>query len=389
MSWRIVFGLILLAFVLLPAILPAPAEAAIFQGGRRYIVAPGDTITDDVILGTGEGLFDGVLTQDVIFAGRRYKVAGQVMGNVMSASQYATIRGTVDKSVRLFAQTANIDGVIGSNLLAFCNDIDLSSESRIGRDVVIFGSEVSVSGEIGRNLTIRAGRAIISGKIGGELDLKADKITIVAPAEITGGIKYRSKNEIQIEDGVTIGGEVKRLELKDKDAGDDGTSWPFRFMLFLCALTTGLLLIAGFNRHTKLAVGQTLQKPLFSMGIGFISLCIAPIAFIVLALTVIGLPAAIILLFTVTIFFYTAKTYVAIALGRLALRQVRKDADPKQGWSLLVGLAIMFFVFAIPVLGTILYFVTIFIGMGAMVYAVHACREAPAPSSAAPPNLPA
>ncbi len=371
------------------ALMPETASASIFYAGKRYVVAPGDTITDDLLLWTNEGAFDGVLTEDLVMFCRRYKMTGQVQGNIFSASQYATIRGTVDRSVRIFAQTATIDGTITNNLIAFASDIELSRNSRVGRDATLLGGEISTSGEIGRNLTIRGGQVIISGKIGGDLDITADKISIVAPAEILGSVKYKSKEEIQIDNGVVISGAVERMKIEKKDTQGGGVSWPFRFVLFLCALVTGLIITAVFKQHTAHAVGVALQKPLVTLGVGFVGFCIAPIAVLVLCLTIIGIPAGIILLFGFTIFFYIAKIYVAVVLGRLVIGLFHKTSAPKTGWALLLGLFIMFLVFAIPYLGFVLYLGTIFIGMGAIVLGIRACRTivGPAPTAGAPPVI--
>jgi cytoskeletal protein CcmA (bactofilin family) len=388
MSARTWFVRLAVGVCLAAALLPETASASIFSGGRRYVVAPGDTITDDLLLWANEGAFDGVMTQDLITFCRRYEMSGQVQGSIFSASQYATIRGTVDRSARIFAQTATIDGVIANNLIAFASDIELPRNCRVGRDATLMGGEISTSGEIGRNLIIRGAQVIVSGKIGGDVDITGDKISIVAPAEILGSVKYKSKAEIQIDDGVVISGRVERIPLETKDTKKEGISWPFRFVLFLCALVTGLIIIAVFKQHTHHAVEQALQKPLVTLGVGFVGVCIAPIAILVLCLTIIGIPAGIILLFGFTIFFYIAKIYVAIVLGRSVIRLVKKTAEPKTGWALLLGLFIMFLVFTIPYLGFILYLGTIFIGMGAAVLGIRACRTGViAPATGAVPPI--
>jgi hypothetical protein len=89
---------------------------------------------------------------------------------------------------------------------------------------------------------------------------------------------------------------------------------------------------------------------------------------------IIGIPAGIMLLFAYTVFFYIAKLYVAIAIGRLGIRAFRKDVDPKQGWSLLFGLIILTLLFMIPVLGWLIYFAVIFWGIGGIVLGIRACR---------------
>jgi hypothetical protein len=66
----------------------------------------------------------------------------------------------------------------------------------------------------------------------------------------------------------------------------------------------------------------------------------------------------------------------------LVIRLFVKTAEPKTGWSLMLGLFIMFLAFPIPYLGFILYLGTIFIGMGAIVLGLRACRMSVTASTA-------
>jgi len=360
------------------------SAASVFHGKGRYFVTRGDTIDDDLYLGVSEGALDGVITGDAVIAARKYSVTGEIKGSLNSASQFATIRGGIGNSVRMFAQTVTIEGTIGKNLLVFGDIIDLSENSLVGKDVTIFGGDVSLSGNVGGNALIKCNELILSGKIAGDVDIRAEKISILAPAEITGNITYKSKEEIKIGDGVIIGGKVDWQKVKPGEDGekDVGVGWAMRLLLFTASLVTGLLLIALTNRHVRAATEQIVTKPLMTLGIGFVVFCVAPVAVIILLILIIGIPAAIILLFTYTVFFYIAKIYVAIALGRVGIKALRKDAAPKAGWCLLVGLVVLTILFMIPQLGWIVYFVTIFWGFGAILLGIRECRWGPRPAPA-------
>ncbi len=376
------------AFLLL--LLPALSSASVFFAENRYFVPPGDTVNDDVYAAVSEVAVDGVITGDAFFACQKYSVSGDILGSLNSGSQYATVRGNVGGSARIFAQTIIIDAAIERNLVAFGEDIDLSEASRVGKDVTIMGGRVSLSGEIDGNAEVHCNELFISGVINGDLKIEAQKISILPPAEIAGNITYKSKNEISISDGVNVGGEVEWNEITpEEEKGEGGgINVGFRVLLFLASFVTGLLLIGLINRHTRAASAQITLKPLVSLGVGFVSFCAIPIAIVVLLVTLIGIPAAVILLFAYTVFFYIAKIYVSIALGRMILRALRKDADPKQGWSLLLGLVILTLLFMIPVLGTLVYLLVIFWGFGAVLLGIRECRWSPQPSIPTAPEPP-
>jgi cytoskeletal protein CcmA (bactofilin family) len=361
---KVIFPLLLLAIVFLSS----GARASVFKKSGRYFVPVGDTINDDVALLTGESVINGVITNDLYIGSREYIVSGEVNGSLNSFSQNAAIRGIIGNTANIFAYELTVDGQIENNLTAFAYKIELSHGSRVGKDAFLMGAEVSVTGEIARNLNINGDHVVISGKIGGDLNIKGGRISITAPAEILGDIKYKSSREIKIDDGVVIHGIVNWKKITPKeDKEEAGTGWPFRIILFLCALITGLIIIPLFNQHTRAAAGEIIKKPLVTLGIGFVSFSVAPFAIIILMLTIIGIPSAIILLFIFAIFFYIAKVYVSIALGRLIVRAFRKGVEPKQGWSLILGLIILMLLFTIPVIGWIIYFGVIFFGFGAII----------------------
>jgi len=370
-------------------LLPAMSSASVFFSKDRYFVPPGDTVNDDVYAATSEVAVGGVITGDAFFACQKYSLSGNILGSLNSGSQYATVRGDVGGSARIFAQTVIIDAAIGRNLVAFGEDIDLSEASRVGKDVTIMGGRVSLSGEIDGNAEVRCNELFISGVINGNLKIEAQKISILPPAAIAGNIDYKSKTEISISDGVNVGGEVNWKEVKpEEEEGKGGINVGIRIMLFLASFVTGLLLIGLINRHTRAASAQITLKPLMSLGVGFVSFCAIPIAIVVLLVTLVGIPAAIIMLFAYTIFFYIAKVYVSIALGRIILRALRKDSDPRQGWSLLLGLVILTILFMIPVLGTVIYFLVIFWGFGAILLGIRECRWSPQSSIPVSPEPP-
>ena len=355
-------------------------SAATYLKTGQYYLAIGDTLNDDVFLAAGEATFDGTITKDLLLFSKRYVLSGNVLGNINSFSQHATLRGTVGNSVRIGAQTVYLDGQINGNLLAFASEVELSRSSIVNRDATIFGNEVSVMGNINGKLAATGHSIYLAGKVGGDVNLEGDKITIAAPAEIDGNLTYECPEEIKLDKEVIVKGKVewKKVESVKEEKGK--INWTLQFILFACALATGLILIAVFNRSSKIATEQLLRKPLISLGIGFIAFCITPVAILILALTLAGIPASIILLLVFAIGFYIAKIYVALAIGRAGLTLANKEKQPKQGWSLLLGLIVLSLLFVIPVVGWMIYFLVVFFGLGAILLSIKACRQMESPS---------
>lgn len=371
-----------------------PADAIVLVGDDRYSLSPADTVFDDLYMvcggasffltptiePRGGALLDGTVTGDLWLAGGRYLLSGNVLGSLNTFSQEARVSGNVRQSARLFAQRAAIDGTIGNNLIAFAQEIELGKHSRVERDLAIFAEKAMLMGQVGRNVHVRGDYIIISGKIEGNLDLKANNIAILAPAEITGDIEYTCPSKIEIEDGVVLGGKTywKKIAPDDKKKSSPPVG---RIILFFCSLVTGLFLIPTFRQHTRFTVEELQRNTLVCMGIGLIFLCLAPVALIILLISVVGIPIGIILMFAYTIFFYISKIYVAILGGIFIVRAFRKGPITRLWIPFILGLIIISFLYTIPYFGWVIYFLVIIAGTGGLLRGMYRCRKAITPSA--------
>ncbi|MCK5126007.1 MAG: polymer-forming cytoskeletal protein [candidate division Zixibacteria bacterium] len=380
-----------LLFILLAAFLTTQSISAFeFKATDRFTLPASDTIPDDFYItcggaqfmigsesrGPGGAFIEGTVLGDVCLFGGAYYMTGEIQGNLNSASQRATVRGKVGRTARLAGEYVTFDGEIGKDIIVFARETELGSSSVVRQDASIMGEDVSLNGTIERNVIIYAKDVIISGKIGGDVNIEAESITIVSPAEIDGDLQYKSRREIKIDDDVIIGGEIDWEKVsKDKDKTESETDWGLEIVLFFCSLVTGLIMISLFKHHTSLSVAQMKAHWLPSFGLGFVFIFAAPFAMIILMITIIGIPAAIILLFAYTVFFYIAKIYTAIVLGNIIINAFRKNVEPKNAISLVTGLLALTIIFHLPFIGWLGYIMTLFFGLGALLRGIHECRK--------------
>ncbi len=363
-----------------------------FSNRNRYTLPPNDTIPGDLYLtcggasfpyswtrsddgGRGGAFIDGTILGDLSMAGGKLNFSGLIKGNLNCASQSTFIRGNIERSARIACQEITVVGKIGIDAIILASRVELGSSSRIGNDAAITGGEVRILGDVGRDLIVRGDEIIIAGKIAGDLDIEANIVTIEYPAEISGNVSYKSPKKIRISDDVIIEGDVKWHRVEKDIEVDKGIDWYTRSFFMFCTLVVGLIMIPLLNRHTRLASEQIGKKPLQCLGIGFVFICAAPIAAIILAITVIGIPAALILAFLSILFAYIAKIYFAIFLGSFIINAFRKGIKPKQGFAFILGLIALTFSYTVPVMGWIIYFGSMLFGAGAILLGAHECRK--------------
>jgi hypothetical protein len=137
----------------------------------------------------------------------------------------------------------------------------------------------------------------------------------------------------------------------------------------IAAFLTGLVLfrLAPWLAPTRLVGGLDWVK---AGGLGFAALVTIPIAALIVAITVIGLPLAITSFVIWLASLYLAKIIVAEFIGRSLL---------KQGGvvSLFVGLLIVIVAVNIPILGGLLNFLMCLLGMGALVMTIYLVNRRP------------
>ena len=357
--------LIIIAFILLPQIILATE----FKAGDNIIIPESTLIQDDYFI-TGENIkFSGIIEGDFISACQTLTSKGKVEGNLMAVAQHIDISGEVGGSFRGGAQDITLDSKLGRNFLGFAQSINLKESSEIGGDVIAFCGDLRISGKVGKGLRGSFGTVVISGIISGDVNIeKADEVTILPEAKIYGDLKYKSKKEAKIEKGAEITGEVNWTQIQPKKA-KKGLTWGRLFIafLFFCAsLVTGLFMLLIAKKEVKAAKEAVFKDFLKNLGLGFVFVVCVPIAGVILLFTMIGIPISIIVIFAYMVLFYIAKIFVGMALGEKVLQLFKTNGVPSAGWSLIVGLFILYMLFLIPYLNWIIYLLTLFVGFGSV-----------------------
>jgi len=380
-----------LYFLVLFVFIPISGQASKFLGQDKALISGNEVIEDDIYIFCDNGEFYGEVIGDYTGFIYRSTIDGVIDGNLNLAANRVDFEGEINKSARIIGQEIDINGLVNNDLTAFGETITISRRTVIGRDLTAFGSVIYVDGTISGTARIWAGTIIISGQIGEDVIIEADEITIENGAVINGSLEYKSKNKAIIEDGAQIDGSIKQeFPEEDERIGEiySAILAVARLIFFVMALVTGLVLIALFNRHAKES-GQYIQNKFgYAIGIGFMALFTFTAGAVLLAVLVVGLPLSIILILTGIIFFYIGKIYCSIAIG-MAIFSMFGQKDIGPAWSFIIGLIVLSLLFAIPVIGTVVYLLAFLIGAGGAIGGYlticRKCRDLSLPTTEAPP----
>ena len=131
------------------------------------------------------------------------------------------------------------------------------------------------------------------------------------------------------------------------------------------AFITGLVLFRIVPMLSRASL-DTSHELLLAAGVGFLTIVAPPIAAVLAALTLIGLPLGLITLMLWLVSGYLSKIVIAGFLGRSLLSD-KSDGGPSSALILLAGLVPIFVAINLPYVGGLIDFLLIVLGLGSLV----------------------
>jgi hypothetical protein len=347
--------------------LSLPSFAMEHRHGQFVTVAANETV-DDTLLATGDTVrVEGVVNGDLLAFGQTVEVRGTVKGDVVTGAKRVVVTGTVEGRIYNFSQSLDLEGQLGHSLYGFAQSLRVDDRSHVGEGVVVAAGEVSLEGDVKRSVDIMgSGNADVSGSVGRDLTVFGGRsLTLTDTARVGGNLsaRVRELKDVHIADGATIAGK-RDIQLQVRQSPYSHPRFYFHQAIWFASAMLvgwlGLVFFPGFFRATTQAVGSGWT----SLGLGIGVLAGAPVAMIVIAITLVGFPISLMLLVVYLTAVYLAKIWVGAFLGWLLLKPA---GGTKGDWvlGLLVGLLIITIVGYIPYLGGLVRLGVVCLGLGA------------------------
>jgi len=357
--------ILIISILILILILTANSLAITAKEGNSIYISKDEVIEGDLFVGAGTITIDGIVTGDLFFGGNTIIINGEVKGDIIGGGNSFILNGNAGDDVRVWCASVTVNGKINKSLTAMGNNITLTSNAIVEKDALIGGGTITVNGKILGETKIGAETIEISGEIGSSTTLKAKEITLHSSSRIHGNLKYKAR-KFEKKDGVVIEGKIEKLPYKKKRS--KWLNWKFytfRVLFMIGAIIVGILFIKLFPKFSAITVEQ-IRRYWKSLGIGFVVLICLPVASVLIAITVIGIPVSLILFLFYFLFIYTGKIFVSLVIGEEILRKKGEFSL----WALVLGMVIFTFLYNIPYIGWIIKLITIILGLGALSIAI-------------------
>jgi TolB-like protein/cytoskeletal protein CcmA (bactofilin family) len=280
----------------------------------------------------------------------------------------------IEGALSAFGANIEIAGTVNGGLEAFGANIIVSGKNQgdlkfAGANVILSGEFLDIVNGVSANLTI-------SGIFEDNLEVRAARITIAPTAVIKGDLAY-STALFERKEGSRIMGKVVQLET------EEGKAWArnkgqqekdpdylakslFWIISTIALIIVGLLVNYFLPKHTEEIVSTISGSIWKSLGIGLIFLIVVPLCIIISLFTAIGIPAGIILAFLYITMIYISRVYVGLWIGRKLLGNFKESFTAFFFWPFVAGTIIIGILLLIPVIGWLLRFFLLLIGLGAM-----------------------
>ncbi|MDP3836611.1 MAG: polymer-forming cytoskeletal protein [bacterium] len=352
---------------------PFIADAAEVKSQNNIYVPAGETIDGNLYAAGNNITIDGEIKGDLIAAAQTITVNGRLDGDLIAAAQTITINGEINGNVRIAANSASLNGVVARNVNFIGNSIALGKNARVGWDLLSAAMNTDIMGVIDGNVYGEGDNIILSGKIGKNFSFLSDNrnrnITLAPQATINGNLTYGEGTNINIQDGASVAGEVNPVKQESKSGSKAMNKlWSIIYSIF-AAIVIGLVII---KPGRKIALGMNniiRQQPGMVFVWGLLTFLVVPMGALILIFTIIGAPLAIILLGLWLMMLWIGKIITAIFVGQTLVARFSRGEENSKTLTvgLMIGVIILWLLFAIPFVGWLISLAATCLGTGALI----------------------
>ncbi len=354
---KVIFTLSLLLLIpLVGLLIPSKVNATQFHF-ESYSLAKEDVVDEDIYIVADEIRIDGIVHGDVIAIGDSIQLNGTVVGDAYLIGSKIDVQASIYGITFLFGNNSTVEGLLAENTYIFSSFLNYNADT--GKNLFTFFLESSINGSVGGNLRAFGSKSVIDAFVNKDLLVLAGQYSI-EEEKVVGEIFDKVKTqEIAVEQGVEPSKEIS-------------PSWEtnviMAFVGFLSMLLVGFILIfvAPVKSYAiKEKISGSSGEFFTSLAVGFVVLVLVPFPLVVLLLTVIGAPAAIMMLGALLFIFTFGRIWVEMTFGNevLGLFGIKEYRPYK---SLLTGRFISTLIYLIPVVGTLYSMILGTVALGAI-----------------------
>jgi hypothetical protein len=231
-----------------------------------------------------------------------------------------------------------VEAPVQGQLRAAAGQIEVSAP--IEGSAFLAGGKIAVSGPIQGDLRAAGGQIFIDGPVAGDASIAGGSLVLGPNARIEGQLKFR-------------GGELNR-----------GWMWSVGLVV-LAALLAGVL-----PGPSQRLAQELLERPGMTTLLGFLALTAIPVAAVMLMITIIGIPIALLGLVLYAALLMIGYVWLAVVLGGLLLDRFKAETAAVIAWRVgaaALAMIILAIAVRVPFVGGFVMLAALVVGVGMIV----------------------
>jgi hypothetical protein len=315
---------------------------------------------------------------DAILAGGHVTTASEVKGDLVAVGGEVSVAGAIGDDLYAAGGSVQFDAIVNGNARVAGGDINVGPATIVAGGVSLTGGQIEFEGVAHKYLQASGGTVRLDGEVVGDAEVRAKELLIGPAARIGGRLIYHGPSEPTVPEGAVITGG---LEFHEEDAGRyfadvqpevrDAATGLGTFLWFIGVFFAGamfVLLLPGFTSEAAAAIGR---KPWPALGLGLAILLCVPFVAVVLLITIIGIPVALLLMSLYLLVLFLGWITSALFVAQRGLATLRPGRPMTRGWqllALLLGLIVLWLLKQVPLVGGLIGFVALIAGIGALTW---------------------
>lgn len=266
-----------------------------------------------------------------------------------------------------------VNAPVQGDVRAAAGRIEIGPDAVVGKDASLAGGHITVSGSVKNNLRVAGGKIMIDGPVGGDASVAGGTLELGPNARIAGKLKFRG-GELVRDPAAQVGGTVDHVSgRKAKRQLTTGErfmrGWVWTFGLIVLAA-----IIAAFLPGPSRRMAQELrERPWMTPLLGFIALTTIPVAALLMMVTIIGIPVAVLAMLGYAALLLVGYVWLSVVVGAMLLDRLNAEAAAQTAWRVgaaVVAMLVLAVFVRIPFLGALVTFAALIAGVGMIVAVV-------------------
>jgi len=305
------------------------------------------------------------------------RLSGRFGNDVWVLASIARLTGRFSDHARVIAKNIIVDGTVSNGLWAIGNAVTITTNASLFGEQFLLSQNLSLQGHIEGDVYARASSITVGGTIVGNVRLYGDDIIVKPGTTVIGDLVYVTTNRsIVLDANSQVSGRLKKMAPPAAVSRELPPAWNamLQFYLFLASLIVGIPFILIFPGVTGVSV-RLLRTSLWKCGLTGIALMFgAPLLIVASAITVIGLPFALVFGAAYALVIYLGKFSIALLVGTALLNRRGTISVPIALLSLVTGLFLYYCTGMFPYVGASLQTTAAAFGAGSLILAMLAGR---------------